>query len=119
MATRVMMPTRVKNVLMATILNTANGSMSVMRALEQNFPDVTFLATFRADTTGANGGSLDTSAVVAYNPNEEAMVMRIPLALTISEIIKIRPFEFEVDSKYRIAGLDILEATAGRILTGL
>ena len=111
MATRVLMPVRVQNKLMATILNTANGSMSVYRALEQNFPDVQFAATFRFDTT-ANGGDLATSATVAYNPNAEAMKMRVPVPLTIGEIIKVRSFDFQVDSKYRIAGLDVLEDTA-------
>jgi hypothetical protein len=62
------------------------------------------------------GGS---SATVAYANSDEAMKMRIPLALTIGEIVKLGSFNFHVDSKYRIAGLDVLEDTAGRILTGL
>ena len=47
------------------------------------------------------------------------MIMRIPQPLTIGEIIKVGSFDFHVDSKYRIAGLDVLENTAGRLLTGL
>lgn len=117
-ANKVMMPVRVYNVLTATMLNTAAGAMTVLSALKANYPDVTFIATFRADTTG-NGGSLATSAVVAFNANDEAMKLRVPVPLTIGEIVKPSSFEFRVDSKFRIAGLDVLESTAGRRLTGL
>lgn len=118
MANRVIMPVRVMNVLKAKILNSAAGSSTVLKALQDNFPDVMFLATFRADTT-ANGGDLATSATVAYSNNGEAMKLRIPVPLTIGEIVKPSSFEFRVDSKFRIAGLDVLEDTAGRRLTGL
>ena len=47
------------------------------------------------------------------------MKMRIPVPLTVGEIVKMSSFDFRVDSKYRIAGLDILEDSGGRILTGL
>lgn len=117
-ADRVVMPTRVMNRYQATMLNTANGSSSVLKALQDNYPDVQFIASFRGDTI-ANGGELATSATVAYSTNRESMVMRIPQALTIGEVVKTNSFDFRVDSKYRIAGLDILETTAGRILTGL
>lgn len=117
-ADTVMMPTRVMNRYQATILNSAAGSSTVLKALQDNYPDVTFVSSFRGDTT-ANGGSLATSATVAYSTNRESMVMRIPQALTVGEIVKTNSFDFRVDSKYRIAGLDILETTAGRILTGL
>lgn len=117
-ADKVMMPVRVYNVLTTKMLNTAAGSATVLTALKANFPGVTFIATFRADTI-ANGGSLATSNVVAFNGNDEAMKLRVPVPLTIGEIVKPSSFEFRVDSKFRIAGLDVLEATAGRRLTGL
>jgi hypothetical protein len=112
-ANRVVMPVDVMNKLSVTILNTAAGSSTVMKALQDNFPDVVFLASFRAASVGG------ASATVAYANSDEAMKMRIPLALTIGEIVKLGSFNFHVDSKYRIAGLDVLEDTAGRILTGL
>lgn len=115
MANRVDMPIYVLNTLQSTILNTAAGSSSVLRALQDNFGGVTFSGTFRADDAGGAG----VSHTVAYNPNTEAMKMRVPQPLEIGEIIKISSFRFHVESMYRIAGLDVLEDTAGYILTGL
>lgn len=115
MANRVDMPIYVLNRLQVTILNTANGASSVLAALQANYPGVEFRGTFRADDAGGVG----TSHTVAYSNNSEAMKMRIPVPLTIGEIIKVSSFDFRVDSKYRIAGLDILDDSAGYILTGL
>ena len=115
MANRVDMPTYVLNTLTVTILNTAAGPASVLNALKANFPGVEFRGTFRADDAGGAG----VSHTVAYSNNSEAMKMRIPTPLTVGEIIKQSSFDYRVDSKYRIAGLDILEDTAGYILTGL
>jgi hypothetical protein len=114
MADRVIMPIDVMNKLSVTILNSAAGSSSVMRALQDNFGGVQFMASFRAANTGAG-----VSATVAFSSNDEVMKMRIPVPLTIGEIIKQGSFDYKVDSKYRIAGLDVLENTGGRILTGL
>jgi len=110
---RVAMPTSVMNKLQVTMLNTANGSSTVLKALQDNFPDIQFVTTFRASDVGG------ASKVVAYSNNEEAMVMRIPVKLTIGEIIKQTSFSFRVDSKFRIGGLDVLEDTSARILSGL
>jgi len=112
-ANRVDMPVSVFNVLNSTILDTANGSGTVMRALRDNFPDVEFRATFRAEDVGGS------SATVAYSNNTEVLKMRIPLALTVGEIVRQSSFDFRVDSKYRIAGLDVLEEAGAYILTGL
>lgn len=113
MANRVDMPVTVYNKYASTMLNTANGSSTVLKALQDNYPGITFTATFRAESVGG------TSVTVAYNNSSEAMVMRIPQPLTIGEIVKRGSFDFHVDSKYRIGGLDVLEGTAGRLLTGL
>jgi hypothetical protein len=117
-ANRVLMPTRVYNKLNVTMLNTANGSSTVLKALRDNFPEIEFQSSFRADTV-ANGGNLATSATVAYNNSPDAMVMRIPVPLQIGKIVQISSFRHHVESVARVGGLDILEATAGRILTGL
>lgn len=109
----VMMPTRVLNIAQTKILNTAAGSSSVLKALQDNFPDVQFIGSSRAESVGGN------SITAAYSNTEDAMTMRIPVPLTIGEIVKMNSFDHRVDSKYRIAGLDVLEDTAGRILTGL
>ena len=115
MANRVDTPIYVLNFLAVTILNTAAGAASVLTALKANFPGVEIRGTFRADDAGGAG----VSHTVAYTNNSEAMKMRIPTPLTVGEIIKLGSFNFPVDSKYRIAGLDILEDTGGYILTGL
>lgn len=114
-ATRVDMPVFVLNTLQQTILNSAGGSSTVLKALQDNFAGVTFSGTFRADNAGGAG----VSHTVAYSNSEDAMKMRVPEPLTIGEIVKQSSFDFRVDSRYRIAGLDILENAAGRILTGL
>jgi hypothetical protein len=114
MANKVTMPTDVYNKISKAILNTAAGSSTVLKALKDNFPGVDFVSTAKADDVDGSG-----SVTCAYSNNAEAMKMRIPLPLTIGEIIKINSFDHRVDSKFRIAGLDILEATAGRYVTGL
>lgn len=112
-ASRVTMPTSVMNVLQSTILNSAAGSSSVLKALQDNFPGVQFVSTFRAEDVGGS------SVVAAHSVNEESMVFRVPIPLTIGEILKVGSFNYHVDSKYRIAGLDVLEDSSARLLTGL
>ena len=113
MATRVTMPTRVLNKLQSTILNSAAGSSTVLKALKDNYPGVEFVSTFRAENVGGS------SVTVAHSVTEDSMVFRVPIPLTIGEILKIGSWDFQVDSKYRIAGLDVLEDSSARILTGL
>lgn len=113
MATNVTMPVSAWNEANKKILNSAASADTVMQALVKNFPSVRFNASFRAEDVGG------ASATVAHGTGADAMVMRIPQPLTIGEIIKQSSFDFRVDSKYRIAGLDVLEDTAGRLLTGL
>lgn len=105
--------TRVINKLNATMLNTASGVGTVLNALKINFPDVMFLGTSRGDSATNTGRS-----TIFANSNE-ALKMRIPLPLTIGTIEKEGSFNFTVDSKYRIAGVDFLEDTAGQTLIGL
>jgi len=113
MANKVVMPTRVMNKLQVTMLNTNASTSTVLKALKDNFPSISFETSFRAEDVDGS------SRVVAYSTNEDAMVMRIPIRLTIGEIVKQTSFNYRVDSKFRIAGLDVLEDTSGRILTGL
>ncbi len=112
MADRVIFPVSILNTLMATILNSASTPKSVFLALRDNFPSINFSATFRAESVSA------TTVTIAFSTSPEVMKMRIPIPLTFSEIFKAG-FDYKVDSKYRIAGLDILEDSGGRILTGL
>jgi len=90
------------------ILNTAAGPMSVRQALEMN-ENVTFVITFRATALGV---------MVAYSADPLAMVMRIPTPLQISNIWQTG-FDSNVDSLFRVGGLDVIENQSGYILTGV
>lgn len=106
MANKVQLPQAVYNDAARKILNSAGSEKTVLAALKINFPEVEFYANNRSDKA------------CAYSSNEQAMKIRIPLQFTVSPIVQIG-FKFHVESKHRIAGLDILESTAGRYLTGL
>jgi len=113
MANTVVMPVSIMNTLQSTMMDTAAGNKPVMNALRENFASVSFYSTFRAESVSA------TSVTVAFSNSTEVMKMRIPVPLTIGEIVQEYSFDYRVDSKYRIAGLDILEDAGGYILTGL
>jgi len=115
MATNVDMPTYVLNKLRVTMLNTASSPSSVLKALKANFPGISFRGTFQAD----NAGGVGVSHTVAYSKNSESMQFRLPVPLTVGEIVKQGSFSFHVDSFFRVGGLDVLENAAGYILTGL
>jgi hypothetical protein len=108
MAMRVAMPQGFLNLITTQILNSAAGSFSVLKSLRDNFPGIEFLSTPK---------TLDR--MVGFSINDQAMQMRIPVPLTVGEIVKKTSFTYEVDSKFRVAGLDVLEADAGLIMTGL
>ena len=114
MANRVDMPIRVYNVCAATFLDTRGGVRTVLSALQLNFPNVTFQGSFRLDAD-----LLQASTTIAYNNSPEAMKMRLPVPLTVGEIVRITSFKYHVESHYRIAGLDLFEPRAVRYLTGL
>jgi hypothetical protein len=80
----------------------------VLLALKGNFPSIAFTASFRAKTD-----------MVGFATSEDAMIMRIPEPLTIGEITTPTSFKFHVEAKYRAAGLDVLEDSAGYRLSGV
>lgn len=112
MADNVVMPDTVHNIAAKKIMNSAGSEMSVLAALRVNFPTVTFGLTTKARSVGG------VSKTVAYSSNRRAMQMRIPMPLNISSVDQ-RGFKYYVESYFGVAGLDVIEATAGRILTGL
>ncbi len=93
---------------------TSGGVRTVLSALQLNFPNVTFQGSFRLDAD-----LLQASTTIAYNNSPEAMKMRLPVPLTVGEIVRITSFKYHVESHYRIAGLDLFEPRAVRYLTGL
>jgi len=115
MADMVITPVDVLNTLQKTMLNTAAGSNTVLTALKANFPGVAFMSSFRA----ATGGIGAVSATCAIKASGDTMKFRLPTPLEIGQIFPLGSFHWKVDAQYRCAGLDILESTSGRLLTGL
>lgn len=113
MADTVVMPISIMNTISSAILNSAAGEASILTALKRNFPGVKFVSSFRAESVSS------TKRAAVFSSNRQAMVMRIPQPLTVSEIIKVSGFDYRVDYKYRVAGLDVLEPAGGIIRTTL
>ena len=113
MANRIVMPTRVMNILSSKKWNAAVSEKSVLQILRETFPSVTLMSSWRNELVGA------TSTTIAYSTSEDAMSNRIPLPLLIGKTVPEGSFGYRADAKYRIAGLDVHENKAGRIVTGL
>lgn len=111
-ATHVVMPISVYNIAMSKFLNTAGTDMSVLRALQMNFPTITFGVTDKAEDVGG------TSVTVALSQNRRGMQFRLPVPLNVSSIDQ-RGFKYYVESYFAIAGLDVIEDGAAATLTGL
>ncbi len=111
-ANRVIMPIDVINRLKSTILNSAGSTKNVLQSLRDNFPGVEFFGSFRASSVDGS------SRTVAFSNNSEAMLLRAPVPLQISEIDK-KGFSYSVQSMYRLGGIDVLDNSSARILTGL
>jgi hypothetical protein len=112
MADRVVMPDNVYNTVAKKILNSAGSEMSVLKALQTNFPTVTFGLTTKARSVSG------TSRTVAFSSNRRAMQFRLPVPLNVSSVDQ-RGFKYYVESYFGVAGLDVIESGSARILTGL
>jgi len=120
-ADRVVMPARVYNICSVKILNSAGSDMSVLRALQSNFPTVTFGLTTKAESVGAVGdasGAAGASVTVAFSSNRRALQFRLPVPLNVSSVDQ-RGFKYYVESYFGVAGLDVIEDDAAQTLTGL
>ena len=113
-ATHVVMPNSVYNIAMSKFLNTAGTELSVLRALQMNFPTITFGVTDKAEA----GNAGVTSVTVALSQNRRGMQFRLPVPLEVSSIDQ-RGFKYYVESYFAIAGLDVIEDGAAATLTGL
>ena len=111
-ADRVVMPSSVYNTCSVKILNSAGSEMSVLRALQSNFPTVTFGLTTKAEDVGGD------SITVAFSSNRRAIQFRLPVPLNVSSVDQ-RGFKYYVESYFGVAGLDVIEDDAAQILTGL
>lgn len=86
---------------------------TVMAALIANFPTVTFLSTDKAEADGETA-----SATVAFSTHRSGMQFRLPAPLMISPVNQFG-HKYYVESMYRVAGLDVIESNAARLMTGL
>ena len=111
-ADRVTMPASVYNICSTKILNSAGSEMSVLRALQSNFPTVTFGLTTKSEDVGGD------SVTVAFSSNRRALQFRLPVPLNVSSVDQ-RGFKYYVESYFGVAGLDVIEDDAAQILTGL
>ena len=111
-ADRVTMPASVYNICSTKILNSAGSEMSVLRALQSNFPTVTFGLTTKSEDVGGD------SVTVAFSSNRRALQFRLPVPLNVSSVDQ-RGFKYYVESYFGLAGLDVIEDDAAQILTGL
>lgn len=107
------MPIGVYNIAMSSILNSAGSEMSVLKALQVNFPTVSFGASFQCGDAG-NAASV----TVAYTTNRRALQFRVPVPLQLSSVDQ-RGFKYYVESFASLAGLDIVEDGAAAYLKGL
>jgi len=121
-ADRVVMPASVYNICSTKILNSAGSEMSVLRALQSNFPTVTFGLTTKAESVSVedagSGTPGDVSVTVAFSSNRRALQFRLPVPLNVSSVDQ-RGFKYYVESYFGVAGLDVIEEDAARILIGL
>lgn len=115
MGNKLVMPTRVFNIINTKTYLPNAGTMSVLAALKEKFPSVEFMHSWRND----NLDVLSDTTTTFYSNNRESMLNRIPMPLTIGKTVPMGSFGYTADSKYRIAGLDVAENSAGRTLLGL
>ena len=98
------------NILSKTFVNTSGSLTTVREALERTL-NITFVITSKCDIAGVK-------RIVAYSSQRGNIQMRIPVALKISNQY-ILGFRYGVESMFSIAGTDLLEASGGKILTGV
>ena len=99
------------NILSKTYVNTAGSLTTVREALERTL-NVTFVITSKCDIAGVK-------RIVAYSSQRQAIQMRIPIALKISNQFMIGGFRYGIESNFSIAGCDLLESLGGKILTAV
>lgn len=87
---------------------------TVMASLIKNFPGVVFTSTDKAE---GDGDSIQ-SATVAFSTNRRGMQFRLPVPLELSAVSQFG-HKYYMESMYRVAGLDVIESNAARLMKGL
>lgn len=111
MANKMFIPVTTFNWLQKTIFDSSAGNGSVLKALMENYPEIMFLPTPRAENVGGE----KVMSLVSTNAN--SIKMRLPVPLKNAPL-ETNGFRKSTDYVYRIAGVDVLEPTAGLIATG-
>jgi hypothetical protein len=99
------------NILSKTYVNTAGSLTTVREALERTL-NITFVITSKCDISGVK-------RIVAYSSQRQAIQMRIPVALKISNQYQIGGFRYGIESMFAVAGCDLIESLSGKILTAV
>lgn len=113
MADTLMLPSTVIGILNKTKWKPESSEKSVLKMLREDFSDVKFLSSWRGNNV--NG----VSVTACYSSNENGILVRIPQPLVIGKTVSKGSFGYQTDSKYRVAGIDVAENKACRLLTGL
>ena len=113
MVSRADLTVEVFNTINKTILNTASGSSTVLKALRDNNPDVTFSANHRCSDVGGN------TVCAFYGTTREGMLMRVPRPLEVGAPFQKGSYKWEIESRYNVAGLDVLDNAIANLLIGL
>ncbi len=115
MANKCILPTSVFNTAANTILNDfSNGS--VLNVLRANFPTVDFLQSPKLESVGSGASASKRMVIFSNNPN--AVAYRLPKPFTLTPIVQIHT-DFSTVATYHTAGVEVLEPSSGRIVTGL
>lgn len=110
-ADKVAVHTDTYNILSKTYVNTAGSLTTVREALERTL-NITFVITSKCDIAGVK-------RIVAYSSQRQAIQMRIPVALKISNQYQIGGFRYGFESMFAVAGCDLIESLSGKILTAV
>jgi hypothetical protein len=87
---------------------------TVLTALLKNYPSLNLRVLASHHAAGIGTGNKDVALFVSTSP--QVAKIRIPLPLTIGEVVKPTPFTYLVESKFRIGGFDLLQQKGGFIL---
>lgn len=96
---------------LASTMFVAGSGITVLAALAQAFPDVSFIPTQFHTRDKA-----PKTYMVAFNNNNGALVLRVPMPLRYSMPLQTKGFCWRIDAKYAIAGLDVMLDNSGSIV---
>jgi hypothetical protein len=91
-----------------------HSDMTILSFLKQTYPDVEFLSATELEILGAGV----TKRVVAYNPNNENMVLHLPMALTFIAP-QMKELDIVVVGEYKYGGFEPRRTPTIRYMDGV